>query len=277
MCDLATSQCVAAIPAGWTGPVALYSGSGPQPVCLGDYPTPSQDFFADLDEGTPSCTCTCDPASGIQCTTAASICYTSNCLGICNTTNDTAQPNTCSSFGSSNNTANAKVNNPAPTNMGSCVHHASSSIPAPTFATQARGCGGAVTTPDGCSASELCAPISPSGKTCIERAGESPCTDAYYTEQHVFYDGADDGRTCSACDCGGATSTCGGEVNFTSANCTILINTVSAGSCGPKNNGSFPNGAIYTPNPQGSCNPVPGSGQVLGSVSLGSAVTFCCH
>lgn len=280
VCNSLTDICAPATPLGWAGPVALYEGPGNMapPACVGDYGTPTPDLFAGLNPGNPTCGCTCDAAQGIVCSAPATLCFNNNCILLCNTTSATLPPNTCTTIPTTTSTQ-AHVFIPAPVNMGSCAHHATNMIPPPQWATRVRGCSGATTTPQGCLANQICAPLpaSPFDKLCIEHTGDMACADPFYNVKHLVTDGADDTRSCSACDCGPASSSCAGKVDFTESNCTILDASVS-GSCGPKNNGTFiPNGANYMPMPSGSCQPLPTSGQVQGTVTEHPPITFCCH
>src|SRR5690606_33973824 len=77
--------CVSPVPDGWTGPVALWTDDpgGSAPACLGAYPQNAGSFFADLDPGEATCDCDCTDATGIACTTAASLCYNNGTLQGC--------------------------------------------------------------------------------------------------------------------------------------------------------------------------------------------------
>jgi hypothetical protein len=148
-------------------------------------------------------------------------------------------------------------------------------ITKPTWKTAHRGCTGPVAAPDGCMGDDVCAPVAP-GKLCVARGGDIMCEGSFYTEKHLVFDGFVDGRMCSACSCGPPDSKCNGDVDFTSQNCMILLNTVSAGGCSPKGNGGTnPSNAIYDPDPSGTCQEA--GGQLSGSVTTTSALTFCCH
>jgi hypothetical protein len=138
-----------------------------------------------------------------------------------------------------------------------------------------RVCGGGATTPAGCSANQLCAP---SGGTdfpifCVAQTGMVTCLDTFYSHQHIVANGAIEGRSCAACTCGTATSTCGGSARFWEPGCIIISGTVLAGACAavPANSSTVD----YLPNPSGTCNP--SVGMVMGDVTLDMPLTLCCN
>jgi hypothetical protein len=275
-----THTCVPEAPQDWVGPLALFSSPSDQgpPACVGDYGTNQGDFHADLEPGAASCQCTCDPAQGIQCTGSANVCFYSNslCIQAC-TGNNTPIPSAgagCTPIGFSSSST-AVVTPPAPSAIGSCLANANHVLPTPTWATDLRACGGAAAEPTGCDAGQLCAPLTPgASKMCLLHAGDVACPNAFFAEKHVGFESFTDTRSCSACSCGTANSVCGGTVNFTQMNCSILVSKVSG--CGPKNVGSaVPDAAKYAPAPSGTCPPA--GGQLSGSVNPQTAVTFCCH
>jgi hypothetical protein len=199
--------------------VAL-SLSDTQPACFGGYPANLAEYVTDLDPGAASCSCSCEPASGIQCANGVDLCYAepTKCFASsCNFTGPSATvpPNVCTSIpqsGSGKVVATVK----APTNVGSCSSTPNFTLPAPSWGTQAKACDGATTVPDVCEIGEVCTPtaVAPFDKLCITRVGEVACPSQFYSEQHVVYESFTDTRACSACSCGSATSSCGGKVNM---------------------------------------------------------------
>ncbi len=275
-CEDATHTCVPETAAGWTGPVSLYQGVDPGPACIGDFGTTIGEYNGQLDPGAASCDCTCDPAQGIVCSSPATLCYTSNCVLACFGSDASLPPGTCEPIPVSA-TTNTNVSDPPPTQMGSCTSQENHVLPTPTWGLSAKACGGAATSPVGCGAGDVCVPrVFAPDTMCVVHAGDIACPDAFYADKHVFYEGFDDTRACSACSCGAADSKCGGHVSFTFGGCgNILLNQVNAGSCGAKNNGNEAEQATYVPQPSGTCPP---SGGVLsGAVVETGAVTFCCH
>lgn len=275
-CESATHACVEAPPVEWTGPVALYTGPAADapPACAGAYPDAAGELNGGLVPGDAVCDCNCGAAQGIQCTSSATVCYTSNCNNIiCNTTDAVLPPGQCTNIPGTAATS-AKTSNPAPTNMGSCASASDHSIPTPAWETAAVACDGADTTPVGCDGGELCAPkaFAPIDQLCIVHAGNVPCpVGSAYTEQHVLFDDFEDTRACSSCGCGAATSTCAGGIDFVSNSCMILQAEVNAGGCGVK---GASNAAIYTPNPSGTCQPT--GGDLSGTAEATGPVTYCC-
>ena len=75
----------------------------------------------------------------------------------------------------------------------------------------------------------LSEPLPPGFKVCIFYDGERVCPDDIqgntFTEQHVFYQGVQDDRQCSACSCGAPTgSACTATISiYKNANCSALL------------------------------------------------------
>lgn len=285
-CADATHACIQAVPSGWIGPVALYQGpsSSSRPPCFGDYDMQVADYQGQIDEGNPTCGCTCNPATGIVCTASAKLCYPGSGMFSCDTpcsgTSKLLAPGQCTSVPFDVST-NISVSDPPPTQAGSCTPSPAKSIPTPTWTVAARACGGATTTPAGCASGEVCAPIAPAQQAiCIVSPGDVPCTDPFYANKSTFYDSFADTRDCTTCSCGAATSKCGGSVHLThgspsgcSAGMPILDEVKNAGTCGGYNDG-FDSGT-YLPSPSGTCPPA--GGQLTGMVTTSGATTVCCH
>ncbi|MFO0552668.1 MAG: hypothetical protein U0271_30030 [Polyangiaceae bacterium] len=273
--------CVPDPPAGFQGPVVLFEAPTGMtaPACSSDYPIAFGEFQGALDPGVATCDCSCTAAAGIQCTTPVNLCYKNNCMQACSQgLGDTVQsvaPGVSCTTAPASGAAAVNVNNPAPTNMGTCNAQSNHVIPTPTFGLVESVCGGGTATPDGCDANEQCLPDVDSDFTlfCVAQDGEKLCLDPFYSVQHLVAMDADDSRACSQCGCGSATSTCGGSVEFTSNNCMILEGSVNANMCGT--NPSFASRVQYVPNPSGSC---PATGGVLsGDVQLTGPLTLCCN
>lgn len=276
-------SCVPSTPPGWSGPVAFFTAPDgtAEPACVGAYATTMGPFHSGLDEGVASCACDCDPAQGIQCTTPNTYCETNTC-GVmlpCNNTKGPIPPGMCTTIpltAISPGPTNSVIANPAPTNMGSCMPHPNNVLPKPTWGEIAKACSGAMVTAAGCDAGQVCAPATaaPFDQLCVAAPGDVACPAGPYTKKHVVFESFTDGRTCSACSCGPATSTCDGKMEFMASNCTIIVSTVNAGGCGLKNSGQAPSNARYTPMPSGTCQP--DGGMLSGDVTANSALTICC-
>jgi hypothetical protein len=280
-CADATHACVEEAPSGWVGPFALYAGPGAAPPCANAYPDAVGDYHGELDEGTPTCDCACDPATGISCTGSAQICYPGSgvqaCITICQGTKTNLPPNQCVSVPTSAST-NISISEPTPTQIGSCTPNATKSIPTPTWGVNARACGGAAMPPTGCASGEVCAPIAaaPYDTLCVVASGDVDCPDAFYAKKNTFYDSFTDTRDCSACTCGTASSKCGGKVSFTHPGCgggSLLDEQKNAGYCGSYGTGF--DSATYYPSPSGTC--PPSGGELTGMVTPNGATTVCCH
>ncbi len=279
-CADAKRACVGAPAPGWEGPLLLQEGTpaSPPAACIGDFGTTKAEYKGQIDPGTAECKCTCEAATGISCTVAVDICYSSNCVKACLGATVAAAPNTCTTI-PGDAVAFAQVSAPNPTQLGSCKAVPAHSLPAPKPAVLAKACTGATAAAAGCGSGEVCAPraFAP-GKLCIAHSGEVDCPDTFYSAKETLYEGVMDTRACSDCTCGMATSKCGGDVAFHKGDCGIIFNVdiVTSPGCGPKNNGGFQStSAFYAPKPSGTCAPL--GGVLSGTVVNTGAATFCCH
>jgi hypothetical protein len=155
--------------------------------------------------------------------------------------------------------------------------------------TFARGCD--VKIPQGPITRSRCLPddpLPPGFKLCIFYDGESACPgdmpDNMFTEQHVFYQGTDDNRQCSACSCGAPTgSACTAMISiYKNANCSALLDqkTVSSADSvcldialpGQALGSKSANSTTYLP---GTCPPMGGDGS--GSAIKTHPATLCCR
>ncbi len=134
-------------------------------------------------------------------------------------------------------------------------------------------------------------PAPPGFHLCTVRQGEHDCpalTDNVFTERHVFFDGVDDQRACSACSCGppmgslctatistykGADSTCSGplvdQVTISSASPKCIDIQPPGQSLGSKSAGAV----TYT---AGTCQPTGGHPNGLSAAGT-DPFTFCCR
>lgn len=274
-CDGARA-CVGAVPEGWTGPMALYlGGSGASaPGCVGDYGVEGNNYVGDLAADESSCTCSCDPGVGMSCASSTTVCSKSDCApaGGCTSTLTVNENCVSNTFGPS-----VRVSEPSITDVGSCKPSPTETIVAASWGVKAKACGTVLTTALGCIEGQLCAPVvtAPSQQLCVLHSGEVACTDAYYTEQHILYDGADDSRKCTSCSCGTPTVNCNGELHFSSVcNGGFLGGSIKAGACAAVPNTDSSRVAFYV-KPSGTCTPV--GGDLTGALAPKGAVTFCCQ
>lgn len=281
-CESANNTCAPNAPAGWTGPVAFRHGAGAPPACPGAYPTKVADGHAGLEPGAASCKCTCDPATGILgCNGAASIYDVPNTAVGCTVipTNYTkvwgANAGQCVKA-TANATGNVALVPPTPTNNGTCAPKANNTIPTPTWGQETRLCGGAAPASGSCGAGQTCMPkaFAPY-EMCIYRPGDAPCPTNGYTKKLMVYEGFTDGRTCSACTCGSATSSCKGQVNMVSACSGTPILYSSISGCGaPSTDVASTQYGTYTPAPSGTC--PPSTSTLSGTVTTSGESTVCC-
>ncbi len=280
-CPTTSHQCAPTPPAGWTGPVAFTKGAAAPPSCPGSYPKVGTASFASLNPGQATCDCKCDPATGITgCNTAASVWDVANSLAGCTVspTQGTkvweAQPGSCVKA-TGNTTGNVAILRPSPNSMGSCAPKPNHTIATPTWGEQARTCAGGVPDSGTCNAGETCMPqvVAPY-KLCVYSPGDKPCGPVY-SQKVLTYEQFTDGRTCSQCTCGTASSNCGGKVDFTSqcGGGGLLYSSVSG--CGvPTADIATSQWGTYAPAPNGTC--PPSAPTLSGNVTTAGETTVCC-
>lgn len=295
--DCADTDCgsfvCAGTPLGWTGPIALWSGTaGTAPSCAGSYPSDLLDAHDNLTVPPSTCpNCTCTP-QGASCPSLSfyydttTDCSSSSAWTVTVTSTGTCQPTPTLVGGS---TARSSQLIPPATKYvsGSCV----GSQPTPTFSTPSwntdvLGCGSAATSGGGCGAGQcLPKPSSPFKTTlCVFRAGINSCPSSYpvpmpSAAKPQYYATYTDGRSCTACSCGAPT--CGGTVttytdtacsqNGTVVDITTACTTIAADdsrSGGDSRSLRWTNGGAVC----GSA-----SSSLQGSVTPDTPVTVCCQ
>lgn len=280
-CNTTTHVCAPSNPAGWTGPVAFYLGASAPPSCPGAYPTPEADGKANVVAGAPSCACSCDPATGVTCSSGTAAIYdVGEGVAGC-TVNPTPYPKVWE--GSLNSCVKALANatgqvalvRPNPTTVGSCAAKANHTIPPPTF-DQARLCAGAATGDGACDGNDVCLPQAfDPYRVCVHRPGEFECP-AGYTDKTVVHEDFTDTRACTSCSCGATNATCGGSVDFVTAS-TCVSGTAQAivSGCGnPGQNLSVNWYGRYTPQPSGTC--TASASSPSGDITPSGTRTVCC-
>jgi hypothetical protein len=278
--------CVAAPPAGWSGPVELYTGTtaqGAAPACgAGFASTPSFDGNAGLTAPAPTCTsCGCGSPAGGSCDGPVITFYVdSSCTNVVPISPTTE---TVSSSCGATNPLVQYVTVAAPVATGgTCTATGGTATTAPAVWSQvARACSSSSTpVGGGCGAGRVCAPVPGSAfstSTCVLQAGvATACPASYPTGPQVFYSGLEDQRACSACQCSGPTG----------ATCTI--GTPAITSCIDSTTLDAPNACTALANPDtfklastptlsspGSCT-VSGGGTPTGSATATGPTSFCC-
>jgi len=188
-CEPTTHTCVAAAPASWIGPVALFIGEGTAPACTGELAETVKTYHDGLIVGEASCQCACADAEGIACD-AARVCYWGDRIQCSTACHDfeidaTFPPTVCTYIAGA---LFARVLIPPPTDVGSCAHVPSHVLPEVAWSTTARACEGP-NTPEGCAEGEVCSPNADEPfKTCVRLDGDLACPDGLYRERHVLYE-----------------------------------------------------------------------------------------
>lgn len=269
--DCAGFECVA-VPAGWTGPSALWSGAEPDlPFCPAPFVTAAvvgRVGPVAASAVCPACECTNGDA---ECLLEAQGFTTADCSGDV-TASGPLRPNLCErvpTAGSLSLTARAR---------GTCAPRSRGAVQLPAVTWDAallvcdtprlgKGCTGAACVER---------PAAPFEATlCVHREGERECP-AGFPGRHVAYAAYGDSRACSECSCGEAT--CGGSADgYVNELCGVGERDVPIdGTCTPIVDPSPGNGLslAYDANAP-TCAVVPSAprGQVVGT----GATTICCR
>ncbi|HXU06702.1 MAG TPA: hypothetical protein VN903_37355 [Polyangia bacterium] len=266
----AAYACVAAAPSGWSGPVALWEGSGTAPACPTVFDTMAYAGQGGLTAGNASCSsCSCIGApcnvyiqffDGATCG-AGTQTYSGNTLG-CH-----SPPFTPTFSRAYYSGVQQGITCTTPT--GGAITRDT-----PAFQTTARACSSStVIVQGGCSAGSVCAPRSTSPyqtALCVYRTGTYPCPTGY-TVGHSYASGATDGRACSACNCTNLNCYDAKVTEFSGASCTGTVGmTQPLPDMYPACGGAV--GTTRSRRIQISCS----GGQLTGSVSATNPVTVCC-
>ncbi len=214
VCQGAGYACAAAVPAGWTGPVALADvTSGSAPACASPYAKDSVDGNGALDAPPSTCGCTCGGSQNETCATTTTTLYSDACTTACETVHFAAGQ--CIDFSCS---AEGAATPTFPTTGGTCQVNPTKTVPPATWGHTYRACD--YTAPadtGGCTNGGACVAASTTGfsKSCIYQTGNVACPGAPYTVQTVVYGSMTDNRDCSQCVCAGPTGgACGALIDF---------------------------------------------------------------
>ncbi len=303
--------CVSSVPAGWTGPVALYDGSDTAPGCnaSGGYPTQKLGANSGIDGGTAVCpTCTCTTPPTLACSAnlvffESSSCGVGSCWGSgagCPGTTPNVATSACGPQAFCQLPGGVKPQGvivTAVTADGSCTVGSTGTkqIPAPTWTNTVRACGDAPTAGGGCG-SGVCVPAPPSpfeGSPCIYKTGDNSCPAAFPTKK-LANQNFQDTRTCTACTCGaiGGATCSGGTVKFyTDDFCGVNEQAFTVGGCHALTPDPTPSAPLLQCNNlpadtrsavlsgatlSGTGNCPPAGGSVSGAVLPIDPITFCC-
>ncbi|MEZ4222181.1 MAG: hypothetical protein R3B13_14695 [Polyangiaceae bacterium] len=284
-CDSATTQCAPDVPAGWAGPVAFYNGATAAPSCPGAYPTVGAKAHSGFKPGSASCSCSCDPATGIACNGSAKVESIGTVTLACTlilpgqgtviwSGNSSSCTHPSASVGA---TGKVRLLPPTPSSSGTCQAKANHTLPTPTWTSETQICAGASAPSGTCGSGQTCvqktfAPY----QLCVHRPGAFSCPPGY-TKKHSTHENFTDSRACSTCTCGASTDAkCGGKVDFVSGCSGIVALNSSISSCGvasPDPIGTNQYGT-YKPAPSGTC---PSSSPTLsGTATATGETTVCC-
>jgi hypothetical protein len=306
--------CVPSIPAGWTGPTALYAGAATAPDCLnsGGYTTVKQTAHGGLTPGSASCpTCSCDGTTGVSCEASIVLMTDATCGGgtcwggkagllECGTApfNNITVPNglACSLLPTliSSTGAGAKGvwAGPLTSLGGACTsgQTGTKNIPTPTWSQSVRACGDGPSTGKGCGAGAcMPRPATPfESGLCIYRTGDEVCPSPF-AKKTLAHQNFSEGRDCSACACDPPSAACTGTLTlYTNDTCAANPTIVTPNTCtgipvDPDPLTVFPPGTGGMPPADtragklvasGTCPPK--GGQVTGAATATGPITFCC-
>jgi hypothetical protein len=233
-----------------------------------------------LDPGCSSCSC--GTPTGRTCTATFECRHNGNCTAPSNCSGNNLIPgdSSCHDFGCDNGCSDALVTACGPTG-GSCSPSATSQPLAYSWPKAHDLC-----VPNGATqfCNSACVAAGAPYAGCIVRAGDYPCPGGT-GQKHLFYAGASDGRSCSACGCGppaggscASTATlypCAGCQSGGTGPLTVTIGTCAKADQNIKCVGTSIASARYGGVANaGAC--VPSGGVKSGAVTTSSPVTICC-
>ncbi len=283
--------CMAPVPEGWLGPVALWQGTDVPPFTLcpdNGYQQGLGGGWAGIIADPAQCAdCMCSSPLGTSCATfSLSFGNSGTCGGL--TAPTTLLANVCQSFRLSLDARSVRWES-APATGGACQSgtDGDSTVPPVRWSRYAAACynprpgGGCVM------GSCLPRPAAPfASATCITQTGDLVCPYPY-TQRYLYYGGLLDNRSCSACSCASPSgAACSGSVILGSdgicSSDRITLSTV--GSCSDLGPDPTPpdlparqsRSAYYTGNVtnRGTC--APSGGAPVGSAEATNPITYCC-
>jgi hypothetical protein len=264
--------------------LATTTASASSPICSATgYERQTLSLFGALDEGGASCDCDCSEPSNMNCPSTVDIRRKAA----------NQPPYTCAFPTVAAPYLSVASGSCTPTLLdgysygvfardftsGSCTPQPTTDIEPARWTRRIIACETNDREPAGCDSGEHCVPelVTPLETWCVYRAGIHDCPTGAYSQQTIYYEDFDDGRSCSACTCGTPTGSCEGYVDFmTGTGCgTARVERVELGACFELNNG--PAGVKATPGPVIAAGECPRSGgELQGSVTLQGGVTVCC-
>jgi hypothetical protein len=281
----ATYTCTPPAPAGWVGPFTLRDEVASQAplACQGTYPIEVYSGKGGITCGAAQCgQCTCGAVEGVTCS-LPTLSIWENINMDCKGAPTRVEPASteCKGIGAGGLTASDTL-----PSGGSCAAgHAPNTFPAPSFQRAAVACATGGGAGAGCAnAAYQCVPRPASpfeAALCVLRTGDAPsCPAGYPARRRVFYGGATDGRSCSACGCQPpANLQCHGGLSIQSFSCTMpqiptevpIVDCLGTGGIVVQYMTYFPEG--YTSD---GCPSSPGGGMPSGTCTGNAPTTICC-
>lgn len=275
-CSAAGMACVAAAPAGFTGPFAWLEHGADVPVpCTAPFEEELVEAFSQISAPAAACGCSCGDYSNGGCGPARlERHFTAACggavIGIdlepgCNQIEPGWVPSSGFYF-------DAPV-------AGGCVPLPSQALAPAEFLTRHLACGAAVAG-EGCLAGQVCAPVPADPflpRLCVWQEGDVACPAAsVYGERTLLYRTIDDQRGCEQCTCSLPSACEGARVQLsTDSDCNPLTAEVPPDGCeGNLGGGNILSVLLEEGTPPRACAPavVVPTGDAAGDEPL----TFCC-
>ena len=255
--------------------MSLYIGSS-SPSC-GSAAELLHAHNGELTAETACSACTCGAASGGSCALPNVTFYSaSNCTGTPQTLSilgNQACKNIVLSF---QPYGSLKILPPAVTH-GSCSASGGELVAGPATASeQALGCALDSAPSDACGAGSACVSVPPDPfplRVCVQGGPDADCPEGL-PAKYVLYTEVEDTRSCTACQCGTASTTCRGTLSgYNSSNCATFDDTLNVQD-GCTNNQVWGSMKWNSGLSQGTC--PPSGGEVEGEVAPAGPITVCC-
>lgn len=266
--------------ADWQGPFVVARKTGGEPArCDGAYPTEIYAGFNGLNAPDAQCSCSCGSPTDVACSTPATTFFSdAACTTTCSTQTTALACAAVSSYSCdllSVVKPKAMMVGASTASGGSCSASATATIPAQTWSSAIRLCGGA---PAACEDGGC--PAAPSAgfsaaNRCVMKAGDNACP-AGFPAKTVYHEGGTDTRACTACSCGAPVAvSCIANVETFGPSCTGKPSaaTVTPSGCLALSGGGHLTVEAATAQ-GGSCSP--SGGVPIGGFTEDAPTTVCC-
>ena len=271
----AAARCMAAVPDGWMGPIAVHRGpvEGTVPACAEGYPSGGLTLYEGYhDPGPAVCDCECAINLANFCTKYIYD-YEAGCglqVGQLN-----FNSSECDEFESSGATNFYMFAQGQPV----CQPQKIVEAPEVPWDNLVSSCSGAAIDTE-CSTG-MCVPDPPEGYEaglCIFVQGDMECPAGDFSEKFTLNSGTDDTRNCGPCTCGTGSATCTGTLDvFASADCSdepLVSLDATSFSCVDGSAGA--QSAMITYDADPTC-PVDVMPEPVGEVAPAGEFTYCCE